>query len=162
MAGFAAAQTVAWFGAAFALGEFGMFLMAAPVNAVLLWSVPSDLRPFTLAAAEFAQHLLGDIPSPPALGWLQGRISNWRVTMCVCTGLLALSAVLFLVAMCRSHGAESYREVAEMEGQQLAASEDEEGEEGAAAESGLGAVGAAAARAVTAEEQAEPLLSRVK
>ncbi len=47
--------------------------MAAPVNAVLLWSVPPSLRPFTLAAAEFSQHALGDIPSPPALGWLQVR-----------------------------------------------------------------------------------------
>lgn len=45
--------------------------MAAPVNAVLLWSVPPGLRPFALAAAEFSQHALGDIPSPPALGWLQ-------------------------------------------------------------------------------------------
>ena len=47
------------------------FLLAAPVNAVLLWSVPPDLRPFALSAAEASQHLLGDIPSPPALGWLQ-------------------------------------------------------------------------------------------
>jgi hypothetical protein len=46
-------------------------LLAAPVNAVLLWSVPPDLRPFALSAAEASQHLLGDIPSPPALGWLQ-------------------------------------------------------------------------------------------
>lgn len=46
--------------------------MAAPVNAVLMWSVPRpELRPFALSAAEFVQHALGDIPSPPALGWLQ-------------------------------------------------------------------------------------------
>lgn len=51
------------------------FLMAAPVNAVLLWSVPPGVRPFALAAAEFSQHALGDIPSPPALGWLQVRSS---------------------------------------------------------------------------------------
>lgn len=49
------------------------FLLAAPVNAALLWSVPPGLRPFTLSACEFAQHALGDIPSPPALGWLQVR-----------------------------------------------------------------------------------------
>ena len=57
--------------------------MAAPVNAVLLWSVPHELRPFALSAAEFAQHLFGDIPSPPLLGWLQvGRcvvLGVWRL-----------------------------------------------------------------------------------
>ena len=47
------------------------FLMAVPVNGVLMWSVPPGLRPFALAAAEFSQHLFGDIPSPPLLGWLQ-------------------------------------------------------------------------------------------
>ena len=45
--------------------------MAVPVNGVLMWSVPPGLRPFALAAAEFSQHLFGDIPSPPLLGWLQ-------------------------------------------------------------------------------------------
>ena len=52
--------------------------MAAPVNGVLMWSVPPGLRPFALAAAEFSQHLLGDIPSPPLLGWLQvGGCGVW-------------------------------------------------------------------------------------
>lgn len=73
--GFAYAQRMLHFGPLFAGSEFGMFLMAAPVNAVLLWSVPPELRPFALSAAEFTQHLLGDIPSPPALGWLQVSVS---------------------------------------------------------------------------------------
>lgn len=41
------------------------------MNAVLLWSVSAELRPFALSAAEFSQHLLGDIPAPPLLGLLQ-------------------------------------------------------------------------------------------
>ncbi|KAL4434613.1 hypothetical protein ABPG77_002736 [Micractinium sp. CCAP 211/92] len=139
LTGFAAAKSIALFAPAFALGELGMFLMAAPVNAVLLWSVPPSLRPFTLAAAEFSQHALGDIPSPPALGWLQGRLGNWRLSMCATTGLLAVSVVLFLVALCRAKGAVSYREVAEVEGGQLAADEEEAGE---AAEAGPGGSGA--------------------
>jgi hypothetical protein len=49
--------------------------MAAPVNAAIMWSVPQELRPFALSAAEAAQHLLGDIPAPPTLGWLQ--VGGW-------------------------------------------------------------------------------------
>ncbi|KAL4447478.1 hypothetical protein ABPG75_004697 [Micractinium tetrahymenae] len=138
MAGFAAAKSIALFAPAFAIGELGMFLMAAPVNAVLLWSVPPGLRPFALAAAEFSQHALGDIPSPPALGWLQGRLGDWRVSMCATTGLLAVSVVLFTAALCRAKGAVSYREVAEVEGGQLAEEEEEEGSAGSCAGSGGG------------------------
>ena len=36
--------------------------------------------------------------------------------MCTCTGLLAFSAALFLLALVRSDGAVSYREVAELGG----------------------------------------------
>lgn len=46
----------------------------APSGAVLLWSVPPDLRPFALSMAEVMQHLAGDIPSPPLLGWLQASV----------------------------------------------------------------------------------------
>ncbi|KAL4856758.1 putative sphingolipid transporter spinster 2 [Chlorella vulgaris] len=123
--GFAYAQRMLHFGPLFAGSEFGMFLMAAPVNAVLLWSVPPELRPFALSAAEFTQHLLGDIPSPPALGWLQGRVNNWRLTMLVCSGLLAVSAALFLVAL-RCAGPESYREVAVLDEGELADQEQSE------------------------------------
>lgn len=59
--------------------------------------------------------------------------------MCATTGLLAVSVVLFLVALCRAKGAVSYREVAEVEGGQLAADEEEAGE---AAEAGPGGSGA--------------------
>ena len=38
---------------------------------VLLVTAPPELRPHALSLAEVAQHLLGDIPSPPLLGWLQ-------------------------------------------------------------------------------------------
>ena len=52
--------------------------MQAPSNAVALWSVPPLLRPFGMAILIICIHLGGDVPSPPALGWLQGKLDNWR------------------------------------------------------------------------------------
>ncbi len=52
--------------------------MQAPSNAVALWSVPPLLRPFGMAILIICIHLGGDVPSPPALGWLQSKLDNWR------------------------------------------------------------------------------------
>ncbi len=52
--------------------------MQAPSNAVALWSVPPLLRPFGMAILIICIHLGGDVPSPPALGWLQSKLGNWR------------------------------------------------------------------------------------
>ena len=43
-----------------------------------MWAVPPELRPFAMSMSVVAGHLLGDVPSPPLLGWLQGRLNNWR------------------------------------------------------------------------------------
>ena len=48
------------------------------MNAVLLWSVPPGVRPLAMSLSVVATHLLGDVPSPPLLGLLQGRLGNWR------------------------------------------------------------------------------------
>jgi hypothetical protein len=50
----------------------------APMNAVLLWSVPPGVRPLAMSLSIVATHLLGDVPSPPLLGLLQGWLRNWR------------------------------------------------------------------------------------
>lgn len=44
-----------------------------------MWSVPSQLRPFAMSMSVVAIHVLGDVPSPPLLGALQGRLQNWRL-----------------------------------------------------------------------------------
>lgn len=53
-------------------------MLQAPSNAVALWSVPPVLRPFGMAMLIICIHLLGDVPSPPELGWLQNKVDNWR------------------------------------------------------------------------------------
>ncbi len=50
----------------------------APNTAVVLWSVPARLRPFAMSLQVIVIHVLGDVPSPVILGWLQERLQNWR------------------------------------------------------------------------------------
>ncbi|EFN50628.1 hypothetical protein CHLNCDRAFT_144659 [Chlorella variabilis] len=161
MAGFGAAKTMPWFGPVFAGGELAMFLMAAPVNAVLMWSVPRpELRPFALSAAEFVQHALGDIPSPPALGWLQSKLNNWRLSMCICTCLLVVSTVLFALALCQSGREARFREVLEVEGGGLVDGEEgEEAEQRHAAGRTAGGAGEAADGSPEAADLEQPLLN---
>lgn len=64
--------------------------------------------------------------------------------MCATTGLLAVSVSLFVAALCWARGAVSYREVAEVEGGQLA-QEDEEGGGGAGGGAGSSGSGQQAA-----------------
>ena len=57
------------------------------MNAVLLWSVPPGVRPLAMSLSVVATHLLGDVPSPPLLGLLQGWLRNWRcAAACAGTG----------------------------------------------------------------------------
>lgn len=53
--------------------------MQAPGNAVCMWSVPTQLRPFAMSMSVVAIHVLGDVPSPPLMGLMQGRLQNWRL-----------------------------------------------------------------------------------
>lgn len=48
--------------------EVGLFVATAPLNAIVLRSVPPELRASSMALSIFAIHLLGDLWSPPALG----------------------------------------------------------------------------------------------
>jgi hypothetical protein len=104
---------------------------AAPANAVLLWSVPPELRPVALGVAEVLNHVLGDVPLPPLLGLLQQHSGDWRLTMCVCAAFLALAAALFgcarWVLPLRGGDAQEVQ-VLVLEGADLAAESSEESE----------------------------------
>ena len=53
-----------------------------PNTAVVLWCVPARLRPFAMSVQVIVIHVLGDVPSPVLLGWLQERLQNWRCAAC--------------------------------------------------------------------------------
>ncbi|KAL3134907.1 hypothetical protein ABBQ32_007873 [Trebouxia sp. C0010 RCD-2024] len=84
-----------WFMAVFAVGELAIFAGTAPSGAVTVWSVPTRLRPLASGIAAIASHILGDVPTPPLVGLMQGYVQDWRVSMLVLTFILIAGAVLF-------------------------------------------------------------------
>ncbi|KAK9812393.1 hypothetical protein WJX73_007088 [Symbiochloris irregularis] len=116
IAAFALTPTLATFVAPFALGELGLFALQAPVNAVSLWSVPKALRPLAMSLSVVVIHLLGDVPSPALLGWLQDRLLNWRLSMSIATATLAGAGALFFVGAWVSGKYPDYRKEDDAEG----------------------------------------------
>jgi MFS transporter, Spinster family, sphingosine-1-phosphate transporter len=53
--------------------EVALFLSGGPINVVLMRSVPPDLRASAMAVCIFAVHLLGDLWSPPLIGFVADR-----------------------------------------------------------------------------------------
>ncbi len=47
-----------------------LFLVTSPINAVVLQAVPTELRASAMALSIFSIHALGDLWSPPLVGWL--------------------------------------------------------------------------------------------
>ncbi|GFR52405.1 hypothetical protein Agub_g14975, partial [Astrephomene gubernaculifera] len=116
---FGAAGSFAGFMAAFAVGQLLIFLLQAPVAALGMWCVPPALRPLGASLMTVSIHLLGDVPSPPLVGLLQGRLAagkdpaaaaqQWRVSLSVCSLLLLVSGGLFLVAAWQAGPGTDYR-----------------------------------------------------
>jgi predicted MFS family arabinose efflux permease len=170
---FLAAPTFAWFVALFAAAELAMFSSQAPVGALGLWSVPSALRPLGISLTTTAIHLLGDVPSPPLVGWLQtalergvagaagggggesgggegggaegalARGQKWRVSMSVVTLLLAVAAAAWARAA-RIAGTPGGPDYNQLQQQQ---EQEEEGDAGGRAEEGAAVATAAGGEA---------------
>lgn len=125
VAAFWAAASFTLFSLTFAAAQLAMFASQAPSNAVCMWGVPTGLRPFAMSMSVVAIHVLGDVPSPPLLGALQGRLQNWRLSMSLASALLLLGAAAYFAGSLIAAGAVDYREFAE-----AAAADAEEGEGG--------------------------------
>jgi MFS family permease len=79
---------------AIAAAEFAIFLSTSPINAVILGSVPSELRASAMAASIFAIHLLGDMISPPLIGGISDA-SSLRGAMIVLPIALAIATLVW-------------------------------------------------------------------
>ena len=89
-----AASSPVGFFAAIAAAEFAIFLSTSPINAVILGSVPNELRASAMAASIFAIHLLGDMISPPLIGTISDA-SSLRAAMMVVPAALALATLVW-------------------------------------------------------------------
>jgi MFS family permease len=85
------APTAGWFFPLFFLSETAIFVSTSPINAVVLETVPVALRATAMAMSIFAIHLLGDLWSPPGVGFLADHVSM-PVAMLTLPLAIALSA----------------------------------------------------------------------
>lgn len=81
----------------FALGgiaEIGLFLSAAPINAIMLRTAPAYMRASAMAVGIFAIHLFGDLWSPSLLGLLLDHLELVVAMMALPAGF-AIAAVVW-------------------------------------------------------------------
>jgi MFS family permease len=92
---FWAATAQQFFVLAFAC-ELALFVSTSPINAALLRAVPTEMRASAMALSIFSIHALGDLWSPPLLGWLQDRMPAPQAMMAV-PAAIAVSAAVWWV-----------------------------------------------------------------
>jgi len=80
----------------FSVGEFFLFFVQAPSNALILWSVPRESRAIAVSLGVVCQHVLGDVPGPPVMGLVQEHLThNWRATMSLAVVFIALGSFCY-------------------------------------------------------------------
>jgi len=79
------------------IGELAIFATVGPINNCVLWSVPMDERPFSMATVTLVIHIIGDSPAPFVIGWFADAW-GWRTAMVVGTIWLAPPLLCFALA----------------------------------------------------------------
>jgi hypothetical protein len=84
-----------------------------------MWSVPPKLRPLAIALNTIVLHLLGDVPSPPLIGFIQTKLEErvppelapqqWRVSQSIISLVLLPAGIVFLINAKISGKAKDYR-----------------------------------------------------
>jgi sugar phosphate permease len=85
---------------ALVLGELLLFVSTGPINAAIVNSVAAGDRAKAMAASIVAIHVLGDVPSPPLVGWIADR-SSLRQAMLLIAAAVLVSGLLWLFAALR-------------------------------------------------------------
>lgn len=97
---FLAVSSFTLFCVVFSIGEFLLFFIQAPSNALILWSVPRDKRAIAVSLGVVCQHVLGDVPGPPFMGLIQEHITqNWHTTMSLAVIVITLGAAFYALGV---------------------------------------------------------------
>jgi len=94
---FTQCSSFAMFLLVFIAGEVSAFVLQAPINAVVLWSVEPRLRPLACSMTTVVIHLFGDVPTPVLFGHFLERDGapspdRWRAVCAAFTLLLVASS----------------------------------------------------------------------
>ncbi len=80
------------------VAEFFLLLNTGPLNAAVVNSVGSHVRSSAIAVNLIVIHILGDVPSPPVIGWISDK-SNLQTGFLAGVLAIALSAVVLFAGM---------------------------------------------------------------
>ena len=78
------------------LASIFAFATQGPVNAVLVNSVPADLRAFAVGVSVLAIHAFGDVPSPVIVGRIADSSWGWQWAMALIPAAMLVSALAWL------------------------------------------------------------------
>jgi predicted MFS family arabinose efflux permease len=98
-----APQPALYYGA-IVVAELALFMSTGPINAAIANSVSAFERASAMALSMFTIHLLGDVPSPPLIGYLADVSSTARAVLVVPVALAVGGAVWLGAAR---HGARA-------------------------------------------------------
>jgi multidrug resistance protein len=80
---------------AIAIAAFFLLFNTSPLNAAVVNSVGAHIRATAIAANIFILHLLGDVPSPPAMGLVADQLSLQAAFILPVIAMAISSAILF-------------------------------------------------------------------
>lgn len=83
--------------------EIALFMSSSPINAVILRSVPVERRASAMALSVFVIHLLGDLWSPPLIGFIADR-TNMQTAMWLVPVAFLGSAMIWFMRAPAAHG----------------------------------------------------------
>ncbi|HXY32020.1 MAG TPA: MFS transporter [Gemmatimonadaceae bacterium] len=86
------------------IAEVLVFASTGPINTVIVGVVAPTMRAAAMALSILAIHLLGDVPSPPLIGWISDRSSLATAVMLIPAAVL-IAGLIWLWAAVRGHGA---------------------------------------------------------
>jgi MFS family permease len=92
--------TVFWTG--IVIAEVLLFSSTGPVNSVVVSQVSPNQRAVAIAALNFTIHVLGDVPSPPLIGWVSDHDSLQRAVLVVPASLCLAGATWIYAAISSS------------------------------------------------------------
>jgi MFS transporter, Spinster family, sphingosine-1-phosphate transporter len=80
------------------VAEFFLLVNTGPLNAAVVNSVGPHVRATAIAVNLWIIHLLGDVPSPPLIGWISDK-TNLQTGFLSCVVTIALSAAILFYGM---------------------------------------------------------------
>jgi predicted MFS family arabinose efflux permease len=81
------------------LALFFLLLNTGPLNAAIVNSVGAPIRATAIAVNVFTIHILGDVPSPPLIGYISDRTGSLPEGFIVALIAVALSAAILFIGM---------------------------------------------------------------